>query len=388
MSVFVASVRASADRNIQTPGFEAESQHGRVFICGLQHGLMSLCARLTEAEAQFGQPKDMVEICPALPVDTRNDPELLRSDCHMDTAWPWEYSFDDLPRSCCTERFLLSDQLTRKHHSTTSTATMHFQSLTLLSALAVSAFATPVPDSASAANFDAAAEARDVEKRAQPCVPAVVFAVRGSDDQQTTLGFNPRYNQLPSGMTAAANAVFSKNGGDASTGLRPLNYPAISASQTNLANGNYGRSVDQGIGALQQVIVDYVNQCPTGKIFVMGYSQGGQVTSGALAGNPSHAPLKAKGRLTAGVIYADPTYIDGLSPIDQGSGANNGREGTAAGNGDKQRFLNANFAGRVQTYCQAGDQFCDSGTGPDAGSIHGNSPEFFQNQAIAFLTSK
>ncbi|EME45634.1 carbohydrate esterase family 5 protein [Dothistroma septosporum NZE10] len=265
---------------------------------------------------------------------------------------------------------------------------MHVPSIALFGGLALSAMASPLPDSASSAGFDAVSDVSDVEKRATTCVPAVVFAVRGSDDQQTTPGYNPRYSELPSGMTAAANAVISKNGGQSSTGLRPLNYTAISATQTNLANGWYQQSVNGGIGALQQVIVDYVNQCPTGKIFVMGYSQGAQVTSSALAGSPAFAPLKAKGRLTAGVIYADPTYIDGLSPIDQGSGANNGRNGRAAGDGDKQRFLNANFAGRVQTYCQAGDEFCDSGDEAPPYPIHGNSPEYFQQQATAFLTSK
>lgn len=167
---------------------------------------------------------------------------------------------------------------------------MHVQSFAFLSALALAVTAQPV---------HVVAEESNVQERATGCVPAVVFAVRGSDDQQTTLGYNPRYSDLPEGMTNAANAVINKNGGGS---LRPLNYPAIAASQQNLDSGDYQRSVNQGISTLQQDIVNYVNQCPSGKVFVLGYSQGAQVTSSALAGAPNYPPLKAHGRRKLHVI--------------------------------------------------------------------------------------
>ena len=91
--------------------------------------------------------------------------------------------------------------------------------------------------------------------------------------------------------------------------------------------------------------------------------------------------------VTGGVAFADPTYQDGRFPVDAGTGANNGHNGRVPGTGSKYDFLNANFGPRFRSYCQAGDEFCDTGNGPDAGDIHGRSPGTHASAAIAFLTS-
>lgn len=120
---------------------------------------------------------------------------------------------------------------------------------------------------------------------------AVVFALRGSDPAQSTLGPNPRYNDLPAGMTNTANGVISKAGGNSY--LQPIQYPAVKPDPPS--NSLYKQSVSQGAQALKTAILDYVDNCPKGKIFILGYSQGAQVTSITLGGNEP-LPAGARGK--------------------------------------------------------------------------------------------
>lgn len=89
--------------------------------------------------------------------------------------------------------------------------------------------------------------------------------------------------------------------------------------------------------------------------------------------------------MTAGAVFADPTYRDGREPVDQGSGANNGPGGTVPGDGTKYDNLNKWFGTRVRSYCEAGDKFCDSGADPNA-AIHQRSPDVFESAAQTFIT--
>lgn len=231
---------------------------------------------------------------------------------------------------------------------------------------------------------------------------AVVFAVRGSDFSHTTLAVDPAYTSLPTGMSSVANAVCSKAGGGS---LNPIPYPAIDPSYDNY--DDYDPSVDDGVKALQSAISSYVAKCTAGSIFVLGHSQGAQVASGALAGTKDIAPLKSTLvarrkyfsllsdhtlftltglQVTGAAITADPSYWDDETKIDYGSGANDGLDGTAA-NQTKYNFLEKNFPTKLRSYCQAGDEYCDSGTASNASNIHNNAPAYFAADEIAWLTS-
>lgn len=120
---------------------------------------------------------------------------------------------------------------------------------------------------------------------AQKCsTGAVVFGVRGSDTHNS-LDTDPAYDQLPSGMNDAATAVIKQAGGDSTNSYyTAVPYPAITPSAENLQNGMYTESVAIGINETQSLITQYVNNCPDGKVFVLGFSQGAQVVSGALGG--------------------------------------------------------------------------------------------------------
>ena len=113
---------------------------------------------------------------------------------------------------------------------------MHFQQLAAIAALATTALSLP----------------SGLEKRSQTCTNgAVVFVVRGSDLQQETLGYNPRYNQQPVGTVNTANAIIQKAGGNSY--MSSIQYPAIDP-----ASGQYGQSVQDGVAAIQGAILDYI----------------------------------------------------------------------------------------------------------------------------------
>lgn len=67
-------------------------------------------------------------------------------------------------------------------------------------------------------------------------------------------------------------------------------------------------------------------------------------------------------------MFADPTYVDGKSPVDAGTAANNGRNGVIP-NVAGYDFLVKNFGSRARSYCRANDLYCDSGSD---GAIHGS----------------
>lgn len=144
---------------------------------------------------------------------------------------------------------------------------------------------------------------------------AVVYCVRGSDPTWESDSPDPNYNQLPQGMTDTANAIVQKHGGY----VVPISYPSIDASSANENDGKYQQSVQMGVNALHDAIVNYVAACPTqGKVFVLGYSQGAQVVSGVLGGCQSsfcsNQPIDAHRRSMIWPRPLDVVYdIEGLT---------------------------------------------------------------------------
>lgn len=154
---------------------------------------------------------------------------------------------------------------------------MHLRTVTAISTFVLAALASPLQGSI---------DEVELKERAD-CPSVIVYGVRGSSDNPT-LNSDPNiYNQLPPEFGQIASAIGGR--------LQAIAYPASSPQVNNGAN--YGPSVQKGIESLQDTIYAFINQCPTvGKIVVLGYSQGAQVVSGALAGSRYRGPLKAKGR--------------------------------------------------------------------------------------------
>ncbi|KAJ3525938.1 hypothetical protein NM208_g11423 [Fusarium decemcellulare] len=72
--------------------------------------------------------------------------------------------------------------------------------------------------------------------------------------------------------------------------IEPLDYPAT------LMDPDYQESESDGVEAMTTVLTKYHSSCPDGKIAVLGYSQGGQITTDTFCGGsgdgfPTNKPL-------------------------------------------------------------------------------------------------
>lgn len=92
----------------------------------------------------------------------------------------------------------------------------------------------------------------------------------------------------------------------------PLDYPAVL---------QYARSTPVGVTNMKKRIAEYTGACPTAKLVLVGYSQGGAVTVDTLCGGgggsvgPSTPGLTAEeGKLIkAAVSFGDPRFVPGVS---------------------------------------------------------------------------
>ncbi|CAI4212382.1 unnamed protein product [Parascedosporium putredinis] len=160
------------------------------------------------------------------------------------------------------------------------------------------------------------------------------------------------------------------NLGQAVAGLIPgsrvqgVDYPA------SLDNPGYFDSVKNGTKTLRDNLVEYAAACPNGKVAVMGYSQGAQITANAICGtNIAWSPFPDSGENLAAlgqdvtknivgvVLFGDPTNPPQASF----------RKGSAKGHGMFNRpDISACEAlgDRIVSYCDEGDVFCDAGSPP------------------------
>jgi hypothetical protein len=133
----------------------------------------------------------------------------------------------------------------------------------------------------------------------------------------------------------------------------------------------YGVSVEIGFAAAQRIIRNHVDQCKYKvhpKIVLMGWSQGAEVMSNAIAGSREYPALPASyNRFVKGITtFGDPTYVPNL-PLDRGGAQ---RAGKVPRTDNGVEFLIENYRHAIKFYCSPGDIACASGTAPDAHEIH------------------
>lgn len=158
-----------------------------------------------------------------------------------------------------------------------------------------------------------------------------------------------------------------------------VDYPA-----TIFDDGTYPVSVYEGIDDAIAKIEAYVSACGSAsRIALLGYSQGGNVMTDALAGGvlkPDPIPAQYKKNIRAVVSIADPTYTTGQS-FDQGTAAKNG---IFSRGGDGLATLNT-YASVLQMYCSVHDAVCASG---DSVDVHLAEVSTFASAAANFIASK
>lgn len=163
-----------------------------------------------------------------------------------------------------------------------------------------------------------------------------------------------------------------------------VEYPATLA--------NYTASEGAGVTAMTALATEYAGRCPDSKMVLMGYSQGAQVAADVLCGtddgdtfNMTQAlPEDVARKVSAAVLMGDPSkamnesFLQGTSTKDGVSLLPRFDDYTPAllgGGGVRSTWLTrrqvfprrstskcAALAGRIVSYCNANDTFCDSGS--------------------------
>ncbi|KAJ8123664.1 hypothetical protein ONZ43_g438 [Nemania bipapillata] len=158
-----------------------------------------------------------------------------------------------------------------------------------------------------------------------------------------------------------------------------VDYPAAIFS-----DGTYPVSVYEGIDDAIDKIEAYVSACgPSSKIALLGFSQGGNVMTDALAGGvlkPSPIGSQYKNNIRAVVVFGDPTFTVGQS-FNVGNAT---KSGIFSRGGDSLAKLNT-YASVIQSYCMVHDTVCATG---DSLDVHSAEVPTFAAAAAQFIASK
>ncbi|KAJ3577841.1 hypothetical protein NPX13_g2724 [Xylaria arbuscula] len=158
-----------------------------------------------------------------------------------------------------------------------------------------------------------------------------------------------------------------------------IDYPAAIYD-----DGTYPVSVYQGIDDTIEKIQDYVAACgASSRIVLLGYSQGGNVMTDALAGGvlkPDPITEDYRSYIKAVVTFGDPTFTTGQS-FDVGTAT---KSGIFSRGGDSLELLNT-YSSVLQMYCQDHDTFCATGSSLD---VHYDEVPTFAQAATDFIVSK
>lgn len=142
----------------------------------------------------------------------------------------------------------------------------------------------------------------------------------------------------------------------------------------------YATSVSMGINNARTILETIADQCPDSKVFISGYSQGGQVAS-ALVRDIGHGqgPIPSS-QLAGAALFSDPTREAGSAVFpgapsqsspkpapgtsgESTSAVNISKVDTPEGGGIAPNTAASGFgtvAGRVASFCTAGDLSCDT----------------------------
>ncbi|KAH8809387.1 putative acetylxylan esterase 2 precursor [Xylogone sp. PMI_703] len=199
----------------------------------------------------------------------------------------------------------------------------------------------------------------------QTCYSGVyVIGVRGTEE-------DPGFGSTASVVTSVVAAI-------PGSGSIALDYPA------SWLDPLYPDSVTDGINALISLIENYVNSC-SGKIVLVGFSQGGNVITDALAGGvdkPTPIAPSYVQRISAITVFGDPSFTHGQS-FDAGTDTSSDGIFARSEGGASLALLNT-YASKLRSYCDVGDVYCASGTDTSA---HSQEIPTWGSSAVQFIVS-
>ncbi|TEY57667.1 hypothetical protein BOTCAL_0209g00060 [Botryotinia calthae] len=190
--------------------------------------------------------------------------------------------------------------------------------------------------------------------------------------------FGARETTAPAGYGTAGvvvNLILAAHSGATS---EAISYPAC-GGQSSCGGVSYGNSVVAGVAAVAAAVNAYHTQCPSTKLVLVGYSQGGQIMDDAFCGGGDAnngltntvIPIQASAvnMIKAVIFMGNPRYIYGLSY----------EAGTCRAQG---------FAPRPSGFScpsDAADPYCCKGS--DANTHQGYGTEYGQ-QALTFVNAQ
>ncbi|CAI7577315.1 unnamed protein product [Penicillium crustosum] len=211
----------------------------------------------------------------------------------------------------------------------------------------------------------------DIEKRID-CPGVHIFGAR-----ETSV--SPGYGS----SSTVVNGLLSAYSGSTA---EAISYPAC-GGQSSCGSISYSSSVAQGIAAVASAVNSYNTQCPSTKLVLVGYSQGGEIMDAALCGGgvPKQGytntavqlSTSAVNMVKAAIFMGDPLYVAGLS-YDVGTCAAGGFDARPSG-------FSCPSASKIQSYCDSSDPYCCNGSND---ATHQGYGAEYGAQAIAFVKSK
>ncbi|KAH7118525.1 carbohydrate esterase family 5 protein [Dactylonectria estremocensis] len=206
----------------------------------------------------------------------------------------------------------------------------------------------------------------------QSCPPIHVFGAR-----ETTV--SPGYGSAGT----VVNLILNSNPGATSEAIV---YPAC-GGQSSCGGISYANSVVTGTNAVASAVNSFNSRCPTTKLVLVGYSQGGQIFDNAFCGggDPNQGlsntavllSASAVNMVKAAIFMGDPRYIAGLS-YNVGTCTQSGFDPRPAG-------FSCPSASKIKSYCDSQDPYCCKGSDANHHQQYGS---IYGQAALQFVKSK
>lgn len=151
---------------------------------------------------------------------------------------------------------------------------------------------------------------------------------------------------------------------------------------------NYTSSESQGVANAEQELTTAVQNCPSQKEVLLGYSQGAEVSMDVVAGNSEvggtvqPVSTSISSHVVAIANFGDPGHVVGQS-WDLGTATRNGLFPRGA---SALQLLSAfGGGGKIAAWCDSGDPYCAGGANLN---VHLTYLDRYQNAAANFVLSK
>ena len=150
---------------------------------------------------------------------------------------------------------------------------------------------------------------------------------------------------------------------------------------------NYTSSESQGVANAEQELTTAVQNCPSQKQVLLGYSQGAEVVMDVIAGNGETdgtvkpVSTSVSSHVVAIANFGDPGHVVG-QPWDIGTAALNGLFPRSSA---QRSLLSAFGSSKISAWCDSGDPYCASGANL---TVHLTYLNRYQNAAASFVLGR